>query len=698
MEDQTESLTTDNKWLGKLTSRWRAPEDLVLLGTALAVGISTGIAAILFRYMITIVEWVGYTWIPEVTGMWGRAYIVFVPALGGLLVGLLIYHLVQEAKGSGIPEVMEAVALHGGRIRPLVGPLKALASSLTIGSGGSAGREGPIVQIGSAIGSTIGQWLNLSEGRLSNLVACGAAAGIAATFNAPIAGVIFALEVVLGGRFTVRYFSSVVIAGVAASIIGRVAFGDIPAFLIPSEFGVDNLWEYLLYPLLGILAALVGAGFTRFLYAGGDFFDKLKLVPEWAHPAIGGAMLGMLALLYPLVRLTQPVTWDRVPHIFNVGYDVIEAVLASELTFSVVLTLLFLKILATVLTLGSGGSGGVFAPSLFIGALLGASFANFVDRLIPGLIADPGAYALVGMAAVVAATAHAPITAVIILFELTGDYRIILPLMLTVVVSTLLAQRLLNNESIYTLKLTRRGVRLSRGRDQDILQNVMVREVAQRTHLRTAPLDMTLIDLADYLSHSHLNGLPVLDDRGALWGVVAISDVEKALSAGMDTETTVKDIGITWPHLKVAFMDEPIGEVLTRMGTGDLGRLPVVSRQDPYELLGMIRRQDIIRAYDLALSRRDEMQHRTNRIQQLEQSDETEFVEIFLKEGDPVVGRTLQEIAPNLPYECILISVERNGRVTIPHGDTIFQVGDHITAYTRHEDAADLFKSLHISN
>ena len=698
MQDQVNRTAPSSNWLSRLLGRWGGQHaDAVLIATAILVGMSTGIGAIAFRYLIRAVEWVGYTWIPEVTSAWGSAYIIFVPALGGLLVGLLVYNFAREAKGHGVPEVMEAVALRGGRIRPVVAVVKSLASSLTIGSGGSAGREGPIVQIGSAIGSSIGQALHLSDDRVSNLVACGAAAGIAATFNAPIAGVIFALEVILGGRFTVRYFSSVVVSAVVASIIGRVAFGNIPAFIIPKEYGVNSLWEYLLYPILGVLAAFTGVAFTRLLYAGEDFFDDRKRIPEWVKPAIGGALLGALALAYPLVKLTQPITYDRMPHIFNVGYDVIEGALAGNLALGVVIALLFLKMAATVLTLGSGGSGGVFAPSLFMGAMLGAAFALTVDRIFPGVIGPSGAYALVGMAAVFSASAHAPITAVIILFELTGDYRIILPLMLTVVVATLIAQRLLHNESIYTLKLSRRGVRLQRGRDQDILRSVLVREVAQRTNLHTVPADMSLAQLADFLSSSHHHGLPVLDEQGRLWGIVTVSDLEQAFDEKLPPDTPVSQIGTTWPHLKVAFLDESIGEVLARMGTRGLGRMPVVDRANAYELLGMIRRADIIRAYDMAMTRRDEMKDRTARIQQLKQEDGTEFVEIFLDGDDPVVGKSLQEIAPDLPYDCVLISIERDGRVTIPHGDTIFRAGDHITAYTRHTDAEKLFSGLHTS-
>ena len=208
---------------------------------------------------------------------------------------------------------------------------------------------------------------------------------------------------------------------------------------------------------------------------------------------------------------------------------------------------------------------------------------------------------------------------------------------------------------------------------------------------------MTLSQLSHVFSESHHHGLPVLDDNNQLWGIVTVSDLEQALDDGRPSDAAVAEIGTSWPHLKVTFLDESIGEALARMGTRGLGRMPVVSHEDPYDLLGMIRRQDIIRAYGLALTRRDEMKDRTERIQQLQQEDETEFVEIFLKAGDPVVGKSLQEVAPTLPLDCVLISVERDGRVIIPHGNTIFRAGDHITAYTRHEDAAKLFGELHNS-
>jgi len=701
MEQEKERIGTTRKSsyflsgrLGALLDRWHPPSGLVLIGTALFVGIFTGLGAVLFRYLISGVAWIGYEWLPDLIPGMGKAYVIIVPAIGGLLVGLLVYNFAREAKGHGVPEVMEAVALRGGRIRPRVAVVKSLASSLTIGSGGSAGREGPIVQIGSAIGSTVGQALNLSDNRISNLVACGAAAGIAATFNAPIAGVIFALEVILG-RFSVRNFSTVVIASVSASVIGRAFFGDLPAFAIPVEYGVNSLWEFLLYPLLGLFAAIVGFIFTRSLYWSEDLFDAVKKIPEWVKPAVGGVLLGVLAFSYPLVSLTQPVTWDRIPHVFNVGYDIIEGALSNELFFNAAFVLLIAKIIATCLTLGSGGSGGVFAPSLFMGAMLGTSFELVINRLFPGLSAPPGAYALVGMAAVFAASAHAPITAVIILFELTGDYRIILPLMLTVVISTLLSQLMLRGESIYTLKLSRRGIKIDRGRDVDILQGVTVGEVMTQD-FETVSKKASISQLADIFVRSHHHGLMVEDDAGKLWGIVTLTDLDRAVEDKRPESTTVDEIATSWPHLQVAYPDETMGDALERMGSRGLGRLPVVARDDPYHLLGLLWREGISQAYTLALTRREEIQQRTKRLQN-NYEDETDFVDIVLGEDDSAVGKSVKELSPFMPDDCILVSIRRHGNIVIPQGDTVFQTGDKVTAFVRSQKAQELFHCLHDS-
>lgn len=655
--------------VARLLDRFQPTETTVLIGTALLVGAGAGFGAVVFRWLISAFTSLAFDGGKVALRFLGRYYVVLIPAIGGLFVGPMIYFLAREAKGHGVPEVMEAVALQGGRIRPIVVVVKALASSICIGSGGSAGREGPIVQIGSALGSTLGQILRLSDERIRNLVACGAAGGIAATFNAPIAGVIFALEVILG-EFSVGYFSTVVISSVTASVISRIFLGDYPAFLVP-PYSLVSPWELFLYAALGILAALAAVAFVRVLYGFEDLFDAWRF-PEYFKPVAGGLLMGALGLYFP--------------HLFGVGYEAIEAALRNEVLLTTLILLALLKILATSLTIGSGGSGGVFAPSLFIGSMLGGAFGNVVHEWLPTITAAPGAYALVGMAAVFAGAAHAPITAILILFEMTGDYRIILPLMLATVISTLLAERL-SRESIYTMKLARRGIRLERGRDIDVMQGILVGE-AMTTDVDAVPTTMSLRELTEEFNRTHHHGFPVLDEKGELYGIVTLRDLERAIARGGLDSLTVKDIATTSPL--TAYPDEPLWVALKRLGTRDVGRLPVVDRRNPKKLIGLVRRYDIIRAYNVAIARRMELQHRAERLR-LGKVTGTEFVEVDVEEGSPVAGKPIREIP--WPRDCVLISVQRGRRIIIPHGDTVLEPGDRATALID-EDCGEPFQRL----
>lgn len=432
----------------------RARAELPLIGLCLAVGVGAGLGAIGFRYLIE-----GFTWLfaghsdPSALGHFSNPHLAFlgpfvvlvVPVLGGLLYGPLVYRFAPEARGHGVPEVMLAVHSNEGRIRGRVPIVKSLASAICIGAGGSVGREGPIVQIGSAIGSALGQARNLAAEDTRLLVACGAAGGIGATFNAPIAGVFFALELILR-RWDTRAFGLVILAGVVATAVGRVAFGA-EAFLALPPFQLVSDWEYGLYALLGVLGAVVGVAFIRVLYGMEDLADRIWRGPAWLRPAVGGVLLGLVLLV--------------LPQMYGVGYPVLEGAIGGQYVFGALIAFLLGKILATSLTMAIGGSGGVFAPSLFIGAMLGSAYGVGAHDLLPGATASAGAYGLVGMAAVFAAAGRAPITAVLIVFELTGDYAIILPLMLAVVVATGLSH-LLSADSIYTLKLRRRGIDIER--------------------------------------------------------------------------------------------------------------------------------------------------------------------------------------------------------------------------------------------
>jgi CIC family chloride channel protein len=642
------------------------------MGTALLVGIGAGLGAVVFRWLIDRVHAVAFEGLPKLLPFLDNWILVLAPALGGLIVGPMIYFFAREAKGHGVPEVMEAVALRGGRIRPIVVVIKSLASSICIGSGGSVGREGPIVQIGSALGSTLGQLLHMSDERIRNLVACGAAGGIAATFNAPIAGVLFALEIILG-QFSVRYFSTVVISSVTASVIGRIAFGNVPAFAVPT-YAMVSPWELVLYALMGVLAAPVAVAFVRVLYWFEDRFDGWKAMPEYFKTPVGGALLGLSGLLF--FQLNQSRGWD-VPGnpvaFFGVGYEAMEWALLGQGTLVLLLGLVVIKALATSLTIGSGGSGGVFAPSLFIGAMLGGAFGQVSHSLFPSVTAASGAYALVGMAAVFAAAARAPITSVLILFEMTDDYRIILPLMLATVISTILAEHL-SRESIYTLKLLRRGIRLEQGRDIDVMQGVLVGE-AMTTEVDTVSADLGLVELEQVFAESHHHGFPVLDEQGELFGIVTLQDLGRAAEREPLEGRTVRDIATR--SVLTVFVDEPMWVALKRLGTRDVGRLPVVDRQNPRRLVGLIRRSDIVRAYRVGISRRLDLQERADKLR-LGRLTGTEFIEIRVEPGSPQAGRQVRELP--LPQECLLTTARRGDKVILLHGDTRIQEGDHLVA------------------
>nr|WP_290668844.1 chloride channel protein [Ardenticatena sp.] len=663
-------------WLERLASilRWHPPEEVILLSTAVFVGVGTGYGAVFFIWLIGRITDLRLTF-EQRAGIVGLLTFMVV---AGLIVGVMVSRWASEAKGHGVPEVMEAIAVRGGRIRPRVAIVKILASGLTIGAGGSAGREGPIVQVGAALGSTVGQVLRFANDRVQTLVAAGAAAGIAATFNAPIAGAIFALEVILG-RFSARNFGAVVISAVSASIISRIYLGDQPAFAVPA-YPLHHLGELPIYVVLGVLAAIVAVIFIRVLYALEDFFDEWG-IPMPLKTALGLLLTGGVALLLPQYEILGP------------GLHMIGEVIAENvpLAFQTMILLLILKLAATSFTLGSGNSGGVFAPSLFMGAVLGGLVGQAAHALWPDVAINPGAYAIVGMAATFAGAARAPMTAVLIVFEMSNDYKLILPLMLATVIATFFAEALFK-ESIYTLKLKRKGITIQAGRDVDVLQAVTVGEVMSRD-FGAVSTNTTLSELSDFFARTHRHGAIVLDEQGKLWGLVTVSDLDRAVEDELPRSTPVTEIGTPRARLVVAYPDETLAEVLTRMGIRGYGRLPVVAREDPTHVVGVIRREEVIRAYNMALARRAELQHRAKRAQ-LRNIDGTEFVDITLNEGDAAVGKRLVEIAPLLPQDSIIISIRRDGRMLIPHGQTVFQAGDSITAFVRTSDIEQLFQAL----
>ncbi len=560
-----------------MTGQWA----LILLGVV--TGLGAGGGAVLFRWLIRTFTHLFFDSGASLFAFMGSYYVIVLPIIGGAIIGPMICFLAPEAKGHGVPEIMEAVAIRGGRIRARVAAVKSLASSICIGSGGSVGREGPIAQIGSALGSTLAQLLHMSDIRTRTLVACGAGGGIAATFNAPLGGAFFALELILG-RWTAEAFAPVVIATVTAAAIGRSIFGDVPSFAVP-EYSISSFIELPAFLLLGLLAAPVAVALTRMITLAEDLFEAIPL-PPYVLPAIGGLLVGCVGL------------YDHT--LYGVGYGKIQELLTggtSPLLWSLLL-LASLKILATSTTLGSGGSGGVFSPSLYLGAALGAGFGILLHRVMPGMTTVPPAYALVGMGAVFAAASHAPITSVLIVFELTADYRMMLPLMVACGTSVLTA-RAMYRFSIYNIKLVRRGVHVQLGHDVNLLNDIKV-EDAMTTDVVTVLPETPLRELLKLSEHSTCDAFPLADAQQRLHGLITCDEVRRAVSDGhLDDPVS----SLATHRLIVAFPHETLNDALRKLGLHDVAQIPVVDPEDHTRLVGMITRKDTVTAYNRALVR-----------------------------------------------------------------------------------------------
>ena len=497
-----------------------SPMLLALL--SVAIGIFGGIGAVVFRGLIALFHNLFFLGILSTSydanvhtppSPWGP-FVILVPVIGAFGVAFLVKNFAPEAKGHGVPEVMDAVFYNNGKIRPVVAVIKSLASALSIGSGGSIGREGPIIQIGSSFGSTLAQILNLPVWQRVTMIAAGAGAGIAATFNTPVGGVLFAIEIILH-EVSARTLVPVAIATATGTYVGRLFFGAHPSFVIPSletlTFTTMQPEVLISYIGLGILSGLISTAFIYSIYGMEDFFDeKIKGGYYVRH------MLGML-----LVGIQMYLLFVFLGHYYidGVGYSTIQDVLSGALqSFPILLLLLGLKLLATSLTLGSGASGGVFSPALFMGVALGGAYGVAMKALFPGLIISPAAFAIVGMAGIVGGTTGAAMTAIVMIFEMTLDYNVIIPLTITVAISYEI-RKILSKESIYTLKLARRGHAIPdamRKNYHEVLQahQIMISAIS------SIDASATLLELADLIQSDGNIPYFIVKDHGKVVGVV----------------------------------------------------------------------------------------------------------------------------------------------------------------------------------
>lgn len=593
----------------RVGNRLGLKRDWHLIVVAAVIGSVTAVGAIAFITALHAVEHAAHGLMHE-----HLAWVAIVPACGAVVTALLVYFFAREAKGHGVPEVMFALYRKGGQIRPRVALVKALASISTIASGGSGGAEGPIVQIGSAMGSGMARVLRVPRDQVPTLLGCGAAAGISSVFNAPIAGVFFVLEILLRD-FSMRTFTPIVVASVFSAAVTQAYYGQNDAIFAVSselsgyEFSFPELPAYI---VLGLVCALASVGFTQSLYWFEDLYEERLKIHPLVKPITGALALGVVGVVWMLIAGSEG---SPAPAFFGNGYDTIRVLLVPGSYVQeagphsgVSLTLVFLgllaaaKVLATCLTLGSGGSGGVFAPSLFLGASVGACFGVAMERV--GLVPEggsPAAYALVGMAAVVAGTTHAPLTAILILFELTRDVFVLLPIMLAAVISTVGAQVIMR-DSIYSVKLRRRGVVVGTAADLSILRRLTASSVTPVQAVEIHP-DEPLSKLSELRGHEHITDFVVTDESGRYAGMVTGADLKAALQDPeaipylLVEELVRRDLPTIHP-------DEPLDVVMQTFARHDVHSLALVDeRRAESPVIGLITRTRMMERYQRELER-----------------------------------------------------------------------------------------------
>jgi CIC family chloride channel protein len=657
-----------------------------MVSVAIACGLAGAAGAVAFRFMIRFVQAAFFEGLGGIERLFRAGLLaesfdpllvahelswtarLLIPAAGGLIVGPLVYFFAREARGHGVPEVMAAVALRGGVIRRRVVAIKSLASAISIGSGGSVGREGPIVQIGSALGSAIGQALKLPAHQLRTIVGCGAAAGVAATFNAPIAGALFAAEVVVG-NFAVAQLSPIVISSVVATIVSRAALGNHPAFFV-AGYDVVSPFELFPYMAVGFVAGVVALVFMHTLYATEDLFARIPL-PEYTKAALGGLCVGAIGL------------W--LPHVHGVGYSTISASLSGSLDVGLLGALLLAKIAATSITIGSGGSGGVFAPSLFLGAMTGGFLGSFVHDWFPESTAASGAYALVTMGAVVAAATHAPITAIIIIFELTQTINIIPPLMAACVVSTLVST-FVQRDSIYTMKLTRRGIDLYKEESHNVLKSLHVHDVMDRDPEVLASA-ASLEKVVEKVLASDRTEFFVVDGRSLLIGSIHLRELTRMLVERDLLRAIVVAEDLVDPDRPTLAEDDDLDLAMQLFSHGAHDEIAVVDAEDPRKLVGSVRKRDVIHAYNQEVMRRDLAGAVSSTVLVAAKGQQVDLGGGYaLQEIQPpprFFGRTIRELAIGSTYGVQVILL-RKGRtqagpdLRVPTADDRIDEGDRL--------------------
>ena len=656
---------------------WMSAQNTRFIILAVVLGLSTAGFVMLFRRGIELIHifttetlgtegYIGH--ILESLGIDPRISLILILALAGLLVGWLMHTFVGEEKYHGVAAIMESVAISGGRLRYRQSPVKTLAAMISLGAGASVGPEDPSVQIGANLGSFLAQKLHLPEDRVNVIVAAGSASAIASAFNAPIAGVFFATEIILG-EFRSKAFSVVVLSAVISSAFTQAVVGTNPVFG-DLDYVLGNPAQLPFYALLGAMLAIISSVTIRFVHWQTSFWHhRIKM---W-HPLetmLIGALLGTVGIF--------------APEILGTGEEFMHSTLTGH-NDALVITLIglaFLKMLMTAISQGGGFVGGVFAPTMFIGIALGSAYGQVLNRFVPMVgMGNPQAYAIAGMAGMLAGVVRAPLTAILLVFELTDDYTLILPIMLTAIVCSMIIDRI-GPAGIYMWALIKNGLHLHQGRDVDLMQGILVEEVMQSPAPTVRP-DCDLAELRETFHVNNTRALCVVDDDDYLLGIITLGDLQRTYDSIKEHDTLAQEIhtltvaDIYTKDAITAKSDDVLWKVIKEMGTRAIGRIPIVNNEN--KVLGMLRRHDVMTAYNKAVTRKFYDQHYAEQIR-LNTLTGAHVVEYTVSQKSLVCNKEIREL--NLPYEAIIASVLRRGKLRIPHGDTRLQAGDTVTIVT----------------
>jgi len=582
------------RWLRRrgtaVLSRFRISEVTFMTVLAAAIGALAGLGNFSFRKAIDFFHWLvveqGMARFDISMTEWSfsRLVTIFFPAVGGILLLPLGLWFARDLH-FGFPSFLETVNLRGAKLPLRTIFTRGMASAITLGTGGSAGQEGPIAQIGGAIGSQFGQAFKMGGDRLKVLVACGVAGGVAATFNAPIAGVFFAQEIVLLASFEFSSFTPIVIASGMGTVVSRALLGNQPEFVLP-PYVMNSPFELLFYIILGCLVGVFAAGFIDLHFRIKDRLSRWALHPL-VKPIVGGLLVGLIGLFFP--------------QILGNGYAFIDGMLHGNEGWYLLAALVVIKAIATSVTLGSGLQGGLFAPALYLGAATGGAFGKLLQIFFPQLTISPGAYALVGMGAFLSAATHAPMTAIFLLFEMTASYQVIIPIMLSCVIGTAIS-RWLRQDSLDTVELTRVGIDLEAGKERNIMKSLWVADVMTRD-LETIPENMTLRQFRDFIASTRHTNFPLLDAQGAMTGIISVQDF-----MGVVFERELMDLVVVKELATVEVItvmaEENLDTAMRRIGYRNIEQLPVVESAGSNRLVGIISRRDMVSAYNRALMKR----------------------------------------------------------------------------------------------